>query len=169
MNDTSTLVLALGEVMQRKGWMFACAESCTGGLLSAAVTSMAGSSLWFERGFVTYSNAAKMEQLGVSPGTLERHGAVSEETATEMAAGVLAAAQTAHLAVSTTGIAGPGGATPGKPVGMVCFGIAQRTEQGVVTHAVTRIFEGDRQQVRAASVEFALAQALAFLDAGPTT
>src|SRR3546814_1040443 len=128
--------------------MFACAESCTGGLLAAAMTETPGSSLWFDRGFVTYSNAAKVEQLRVSVDTLERFGAVSEETAMEMAAGVLSATDLAHLAISTTGIAGPDGGTPGKPVGMVCFGFARRTSQGVVTRAMTRIFEGDRAQIR---------------------
>src|SRR3546814_12017357 len=92
--------------------MFACAESCTGGLLAAAMTETPGSSLWFDRGFVTYSNAAKVEQLRVSVDTLERFGAVSEETAMEMAAGVLSATDLAHLAISTTGIAGPDGGTP---------------------------------------------------------
>ncbi|NYT58286.1 nicotinamide-nucleotide amidohydrolase family protein [Alcaligenaceae bacterium] len=150
----------LGRLLIERGWMFACAESCTGGLLSAAMTDTPGSSGWFDRGFVTYSNQAKIEQLGVSVDTLERFGAVSEETAMEMAAGVLAATRLAQLAISTTGIAGPGGGTPGKPVGMVCFGFAQRAGQGVVTRAVTKVFEGDRTQVRNASVEFALKTAL---------
>ncbi len=154
----------LGEFMQRKGWMMACAESCTGGLLAATLTDMPGSSLWFDRGFVTYSNAAKMQHLGVHPDTLERFGAVSEETAMEMAAGVLAACESAHFAVSTTGIAGPGGATPGKPVGMVCFGFATRTQAGWTTRAETHVFEGDRQAVRLASVRFALQRAMQVLN-----
>jgi nicotinamide-nucleotide amidase len=165
MTSHDALIFApqLGNALRERGWMFACAESCTGGLLAAAMTETPGSSLWFDRGFVTYSNAAKMQHLHVSADTLERFGAVSEETAMEMASGVLTVSRDAHLAISTTGIAGPDGATPGKPVGMVCFGFAQRTSQGVVTRAVTRVFEGDRQQVRHAAVSFALASALAFM------
>ena len=150
----------LGNLLVEQGWMFSCAESCTGGLLAAAMTDTPGSSAWFDRGFVTYSNAAKMEQLGVAANTLEHFGAVSEETAMEMAAGVLANASLSQLAIATTGIAGPGGGTPGKPVGMVCFGFAQRVGKGIVTRAATKIFEGDRTQVRAASVEFALKTAI---------
>ena len=151
---------ALGDVLLDLGWMMGCAESCTGGLLAGAITSMAGSSQWFERGFVTYSNAAKVQNLRVNEATLERFGAVSEETAMEMAAGVLMAARDAQFAISTTGIAGPGGATAGKPVGMVCFGFAQRVDDGFSTRAVTRIFEGDRGQVRESSVLFALINAI---------
>lgn len=162
-NDPITDARILGRLLIDKGWMFACAESCTGGLLAAAMTDIPGSSQWFDRGFVTYSNAAKVEQLLVNTDTLERFGAVSEETAMEMAAGVLTVAQPAHLAISTTGIAGPDGGTPGKPVGMVCFGFAQRTAQGIVTRAMTKIFEGDRQQIRRAAVAFALDAAVGFI------
>lgn len=162
----STVIHAeeLGQRLLRRNWMLGCAESCTGGLLSAAVTDIPGASQWFDRGFVTYSNAAKMEQLRVGQDTLERFGAVSEETAMEMAAGVLSISRKVGFAISTTGIAGPDGATPGKPVGMVCFGFAQRAGEGLVTRAATRIFEGDRQQVRAASVAFALEMALTFIE-----
>lgn len=160
--DTGKLARALGERLIDKGWMFACAESCTGGLLAAAMTETPGSSQWFDRGIVTYSNAAKQELLGVHADTLERFGAVSEETAMEMAAGLLAGAPQSDYAVSTTGIAGPDGATPGKPVGMVCFGFATRAGQGVVTRAETRVFPGDRQAVRAAAVAFALSTAVEF-------
>src|SRR5690554_2807086 len=152
----------LGQLLLTRGWMFACAESCTGGLLAAAMTQTPGSSQWFDRGFVTYSNAAKRELLGVHADTLERFGAVSEETAMEMAAGVLTGAPQSDFAVSTTGIAGPDGATPGKPVGMVCFGFATRTDEGVVTRAETRVFQGNRREVRAAAVAFALSTALEF-------
>ncbi|HLU19522.1 MAG TPA: nicotinamide-nucleotide amidohydrolase family protein [Pusillimonas sp.] len=157
MSQTQTVALArqLGILLVDRGWMLACAESCTGGMLSAAITDVAGSSQWFDRGFVTYSNAAKSEQLRVGIDTLERFGAVSEETAMEMAAGALDASH-AQVAVSTTGIAGPGGAVPGKPVGMVCFGFAQRSGQGITTRAVTKVFEGDRAQVRTQAVAFAL-------------
>ncbi|NYT64041.1 nicotinamide-nucleotide amidohydrolase family protein [Alcaligenaceae bacterium] len=161
---TSPHAPVLGQLLLDKGWMFACAESCTGGLLAVAMTDTPGSSRWFDRGFVTYSNAAKLEQLLVKADTLERFGAVSEETAMEMAAGVLTASQPAHLAISTTGIAGPGGGTPGKPVGMVCFGFAQRTSQGVTTRAVTKIFDGDRSQIRSAAVAFALVTAIDFIE-----
>ena len=164
MSDTRTIAAQrLGHLLSDRDWMLACAESCTGGLLSAAVTDVAGSSQWFERGFVTYSNAAKMEQLRVGADTLERFGAVSEETAMEMAGGALEASH-ADFAVATTGIAGPGGAVPGKPVGMVCFGFAQRSGQGITTRAMTRVFEGDRAQVRAAAVEFALNTAIELIE-----
>lgn len=161
MSTDTTLEAAqqLGKLLFDRNWMLACAESCTGGLLSAAITDVAGSSQWFERGFVTYSNAAKVEQLRVGVDTLERFGAVSEETAMEMAGGVLDASR-AHFAVSTTGIAGPGGAVPGKPVGMVCFGFAQLSGQGITTRAVTKVFEGDRAQVRSQAVTFALLTAM---------
>ena len=117
--------------------MLGSAESCTGGLLAGAFTAVAGSSDWFERGFVTYSNQAKVDELDVSPDALNHFGAVSEPVALEMATGVLLAAPAAHVAVSTTGIAGPGGATPGKPVGMVCFGFAMRNGDGISSRAVT--------------------------------
>lgn len=146
----------LGAALQRRGWLMGTAESCTGGLLAGAITSVAGSSEWFERGFVTYSNAAKMAEISVSADTLERHGAVSEATALEMANGVLLVTPDAHIAVSTTGIAGPGGATPGKPVGMVCFGFAKRGADGITSRAMTEVFPGDRAQVRQASVVYAL-------------
>lgn len=165
MNTADTLVLAraLGDRLVERGWMFACAESCTGGLLAAAMTAIPGSSEYFERGLVTYSNDAKQELLDVHADTLERYGAVSEETAMEMAAGTLANVPQCRFAVSTTGIAGPDGATPGKPVGMVCFGFATRTGEGVTTRAETRVFPGDRQAVRAAAVAFSLSMALELL------
>ncbi len=150
----------LGQELQRQGWMIATAESCTGGLLGGAITAVAGSSAWFERGYVTYSNAAKSEDLGVTPEALETHGAVSEQVAMEMANGVLLQCPAAHVAVSVTGIAGPGGGTTGKPVGMVCFGFATRVGEGIATRAATQVFDGDRQQVRLASVNFALRGAL---------
>ncbi|ARP93741.1 CinA family protein [Bordetella genomosp. 13] len=146
----------VGEALVEKGWMVGTAESCTGGLLAGAITSVAGSSEWFERGYVTYSNAAKVSELEVSEATLDHFGAVSEPVAQEMANGVLLAVGSAHVAVSTTGIAGPGGATPGKPVGMVCFGFAIRAGEGIATRAATHVFQGDRAQVRQAAVEFAL-------------
>ncbi|MEI2417028.1 CinA family protein [Orrella sp. JC864] len=149
-------VLTLADVLQARLWKIAVAESCTGGLLAASLTELPGSSAWFERGFVTYSNEAKIEQLGVAPQILAEHGAVSEQVARQMATGVLAAAQQANVAVSITGIAGPGGAVPGKPVGTVCFGFAQRGPDGLLVCASTRHFDGDRAAVRAASVQYVL-------------
>jgi nicotinamide-nucleotide amidase len=131
--------------------MLATAESCTGGWVAEAVTSVAGSSAWFERGYVTYSNTAKCENLGVSQRTLLRHGAVSEQTAREMARGALKYSR-ADIAVSITGIAGPGGAVPGKPVGTVCFAWAQ----GRKIHSETKRFSGGRSRVRRQSVVHAL-------------
>ena len=132
--------------------MLATAESCTGGLIAGAITDIAGSSEWFERGFVTYSDEAKVEMLGVREETIRAHGAVSEATAAEMAQGALANSK-ADFAVAVTGVAGPGGGTTEKPVGMVCFAWAR--ERGVET--ATRHFPGDRQAVRLASVAVALA------------
>jgi len=147
---------ALGAALAQHGWLVGSAESCTGGLIAAALTAVPGSSAWFDRGFATYSNQAKIDALGVQPHTLATHGAVSESVAREMAAGVLAAAPAVTLAVATTGIAGPGGATPDKPVGMVCFGFARREHYGCAAVAITRHFAGDRARVRRDSVCFAL-------------
>jgi len=130
----------------------ATAESCTGGMIAAALTEIAGSSDVVERGFVTYSNAAKTELLGVSPALIASHGAVSGEVAAAMAAGALAHAPV-ELAVSVTGIAGPGGATPGKPVGLVWLGLARR---GAEVRIERHVFPGDRAAVRHASVARAL-------------
>jgi nicotinamide-nucleotide amidase len=138
--------------------MLATAESCTGGLISAACTALAGSSLWFERGFVSYSNAAKTELLGVPAPLIETHGAVSEPVARAMAEGAIARSH-AQASVSVTGVAGPGGASPGKPVGTVWFGWHVAGQ----THSEARHFAGDRAQVRAATVQHALTRLLALL------
>lgn len=140
------------DAARAKGVRIATAESCTGGLLAAALTALPGSSRVFERGFVTYSNEAKIEMLGVGRATLEAHGAVSEAVAAEMAAGALSRSR-AQLAVAVTGIAGPGGSEH-KPEGRVCFGIA--TPDGLRTGTVEFGPLG-RDRVRAASVERALA------------
>jgi nicotinamide-nucleotide amidase len=162
-NDTRALATQLGQLLlTRQGWL-ATAESCTGGLLSGAVTAIPGSSGWFDQGWVTYSNRAKHVQLGVARETLDTFGAVSEEVARQMAAGVLAMAPLATLALTTTGVAGPGGGTANKPVGLVWFGFAQRAPSGVIVHAVSQIFEGDRDAVRDASVAFSLRSACALL------
>jgi len=160
----TTLVTTLGDVLVARGWMLVTAESCTGGLLAAAMTAVAGSSRWFERGFITYSNAAKTAHLGVRLETLGHAGAVSEACAREMALGALNSTPTAQLALSTTGIAGPGGATPGKPVGTVCFGFALRHARGVVnTYTQTQHFDGNRTQIRQAAVIHALRSAIQHL------
>jgi nicotinamide-nucleotide amidase len=144
------------DALRRRGWRLATAESCTGGMIAAALTEVPGASDVVDRGFVTYSNAAKTEMLGVRPATLEAHGAVSEEVAAEMAEGALARAQ-AEIAVSVTGIAGPGGSDH-KPEGRVCFGLAHGGR--VLTE--TREFGAlGRSEVRAAALRHALAMLLA--------
>ena len=152
--SAATLHLAtrLGVLLEARGWRVSTAESCTGGLVAGAITDIAGSSGWFERGFVTYSNAAKTEMLGVRLETLAVRGAVSEETAREMAAGALAQSS-ADVAVAVTGIAGPSGGSPQKPVGLVCF--AWEPRRGAA-RSLTRQFPGDRAAVREAAVVTAL-------------
>lgn len=154
-----TLAHEVGDALRRRGWLAATAESCTGGLVAGAITGIAGSSAWFERGFVTYSNEAKQEALGVPAAVLAAHGAVSEPTARAMAEGALAHSR-ADVAVAVTGIAGPGGATPGKPVGTVCFAWAAR---GTGTRVATFHFAGDRAAVREGAVEAALRGLLALV------
>lgn len=147
----------LGRLSENRGVVCTTVESCTAGGLSYAITAVAGSSSWFDRGFVTYTNEAKEELVGVSHATLAAHGAVSEETAREMAAGALRHAQKAWISASITGIAGPGGAVPGKPVGTVCFGFARRADDGMITvESVTEHFEGNRETVRLRSILRAL-------------
>ena len=152
------LVLELAAALRARGWRMATAESCTGGLVAAACTALAGSSDWFERGFVTYSNAAKVESLGVDAALIEAHGAVSAEVARAMAAGVLAHSP-ADLAVAVTGIAGPGGAVPGKPVGTVWLALARR-DAGEPSAERLQL-DGDRATVRRDTVARALAALLA--------
>ena len=150
---------ALGELLLERGEFVVTAESCTGGLIAGALTSVVGSSRWFDRGWVTYTNRAKAQQLGVAEQTLGDFGAVSEQVVRQMAAGALAMSADAALAMAVTGIAGPGGGSPDKPVGLVWFGFARRTADDVVVVATHQVFDGDRQQVRQATVEFALAYA----------
>ena len=150
-DDIRALAARLGERALASRVMLATAESCTGGLVAGAITDIAGSSAWFERGFVTYSNRAKMEELGVDPDIIARHGAVSGETAKAMAQGARAASG-AQWAVAVTGIAGPAGGSPDKPVGTVWF--AWAGPRGVET--LHRRLEGDRAAVRTASVAIAL-------------
>jgi nicotinamide-nucleotide amidase len=156
----NVLAKKLGRALRANKALLVTAESCTGGWAAQAVTAIAGSSAWFERGFVTYSNAAKEELLGVRKRTLQRHGAVSEPTAREMALGALARSR-GTVALAITGVAGPGGGRPGKPVGTVCFGWAMR---GGGAWTDTRRFRGDRRAVRRQSVEHALRGVLERLD-----
>ena len=152
MNDIDTLVGQLANALTARGWTMATAESCTGGLIAGACTEVSGSSDWFERGFVTYSNAAKTDLLGVPADLIAAHGAVSEPVARAMAAGALAHAPV-QVAVAVTGVAGPSGGSADKPVGTVWLGWA--TPQGVFTER--QRFDGDRAAVRRATVAHALA------------
>ncbi len=151
----------LADLLQKRCWILATAESCTGGMIAAACTDLAGSSAWFERGFVTYSNAAKSELLGVDAALIAKHGAVSEPVARAMAAGAVAHSQ-AQVAVSVTGVAGPSGGSVDKPVGTVWFGFAL---PGAVTTEVMH-FAGDRAAVRSATVQHALARLIALMATG---
>jgi nicotinamide-nucleotide amidase len=160
--ELTALSQRVGAALQKSGVTLATAESCTGGWIAEVVTQTAGSSNWFDCGFVTYSNQAKVQLLGVSPKTLVKHGAVSEETAAAMALGALAHCG-AGIVLSVTGIAGPGGGSDDKPVGSVCFGWASRDQ---LAQTDTRFFTGDRASVRRQSVVFALEGLLKQLAAG---
>jgi nicotinamide-nucleotide amidase len=169
MNPLVDIEELAAELLQR-GWMLATAESCTGGMIAARCTDLAGSSQWFERGFVSYSNDAKHDMLGVPTELIEKHGAVSEVAAQAMAIGALNHSK-AQVAVAVTGIAGPGGATPGKPVGTVCFAWALPSDAGPTLGAETAWvktgschFEGDRAAVRLATLQHAMAQLLTLLN-----
>ena len=170
-------VLALAAALRARGWRMASAESCTGGLVAAACTAVAGSSDWFEHGIVSYSNAAKTELLGVDATLIAQHGAVSEAVARAMAAGALHRARV-QIAVAVTGIAGPGGAVPGKPVGTVWLAVAWSTtgDEGTgagtgdaasVPQLTTELLQlqGDRAAVREQSVRAALRALLAAVGA----
>lgn len=157
--DVLALVGAIGEALRARNERLATAESCTGGLVAAACTSVAGSSDWFERGFVTYSNEAKSESLGVPLSLIAAHGAVSEAVVRAMAEGALAHSK-AQWALAVTGIAGPGGAVPGKPVGTVWLALAHRAQ---VRSAERLQFDGDRTAVREQTVQRALQQLRAAL------
>jgi nicotinamide-nucleotide amidase len=152
-DHTMTEVGQLAELLRARGWLLATAESCTGGLIAAACTAVAGSSDWFDRGFVTYSNASKTKMLGVPAALIEAHGAVSQEVALAMAQGALAQSS-AQLAVAVTGVAGPGGGSPEKPVGTVWVATAG---VGAPGHAECFLFAGDRASVRMQTVTSGLA------------
>jgi nicotinamide-nucleotide amidase len=151
-------VLRLAQALRDKGWMLATAESCTGGLIAAACTDIAGSSDWFERGFVTYSNQAKTDLLDVDAALIEAHGAVSEVVARAMAFGAVRHSR-AQVGIAVTGVAGPGGGSPDKPVGTVWFGFMV---DGLLASEMRR-FEGDRAAVRAATVQHALQRLIELL------
>lgn len=159
MNTILDLAARTGAALKARGLLLATAESCTGGGVSHAITEIAGSSEWFDCGFVTYSNASKTHLLNVPAALLAQFGAVSEEVAGAMAEGALANSS-AHVAVSTTGIAGPGGAVPGKPVGTVCFGWSV----GGKTVTERLVFSGDRQAVREQTVVRSLQGLLRLLE-----
>lgn len=154
------LAQQVGQTLAQRNWVAVTAESCTGGGVSTAITDIAGSSAWFDRAFVTYSNEAKQEMLGVSAETLDRFGAVSEQVVAEMATGALAHSH-GDIAVAISGIAGPGGGSEEKPVGTVCFGWADQTGKLKVE---TCLFDGDRQAVRQQAVEKALSGLIALMD-----
>lgn len=147
MDSIIDLATRAGIALKAKGLLLATAESCTGGGVAHAITEIAGSSEWFDCGFVTYSNASKTRLLGIPAAVIAQYGAVSEEVAAAMAEGALANSN-AHVSVSTTGIAGPGGAVPGKPVGTVCFGWTCNGK----TFTERLVFSGDRQAVREQTV-----------------
>ena len=157
--ELETLSEKLGECLRERRLSLVTAESCTGGWVAQTVTAVAGSSQWFERGFVTYSNSAKMEMLGVRPDTLERHGAVSEQTVREMAEGALAHSH-AQIAVAVSGIAGPGGGSLEKPVGTVCLAWAGT---GSATQTRRVQIPGNREAVRRQAVAAALQGILDYL------
>ena len=150
--ELNQLAAELGEKLRARGWMLATAESCTGGWVGQLITALPGSSHWYERGFITYANIAKQEMLGVPADTLERYGAVSEETASAMAAGALKHSH-AQATLAISGIAGPGGGTPQKPVGLVCYGWA--LADGTLLSSTCRL-DGDREEIRSRAVAAAL-------------
>jgi nicotinamide-nucleotide amidase len=151
-NDLLSLADQLSQQLRKRGHMLALAESCTGGWIAQSVTEIAGSSAWFDRGFVTYSNAAKIAMLGVRESTLQKYGAVSPQTASEMAAGALKFSD-ADVALAVTGIAGPGGGTAEKPAGLVFIAWQRR---GQSCRCLAQHFEGDRHAVRRQTVQKAL-------------
>jgi nicotinamide-nucleotide amidase len=150
--ELKQLATELGDRLKARDWMLATAESCTGGWVGQLVTAQPGSSSWYERGFITYANDAKIEMLGVPEATLAEHGAVSEETAMAMAAGALAHSH-AQAALAISGIAGPSGGTREKPVGLVCYGWA--LADGTLMSSTCRL-DGDRDEIRSRAVAAAM-------------
>jgi nicotinamide-nucleotide amidase len=161
--NTLDTAKALADLLLPQGWKIALAESCTGGLVCATLTQLPGSSDWFERGYITYSNEAKTECLGVPTELIESHGAVSEAVAKAMSEGAQGVAKV-KAAVSITGIAGPSGGSPEKPVGTVCFGWTIQNKGGdITTICDTQLFQGDRQAIREQAANFALTTLLKLL------
>ena len=159
MRDINELATLVGSVLKSQGLILATAESCTGGGVAQAITEIAGSSEWFDCGFITYSNVSKSDMLDVPEALIVRYGAVSDEVAQAMAEGALANSS-ATITLSTTGIAGPGGAVPGKPVGTICFAWAMAHR----TYSERLVFQGDRREVRQQTVAHSLAGLLRFLE-----
>ena len=164
-DELNQLAQQVGAALKAHGMLLATAESCTGGWVGEIVTSVAGSSHWYDRGFITYSNESKQEMLGVSASTLTEFGAVSEQTVREMATGALKRSR-AQITLAISGIAGPGGTTPGKPVGTVCMAWAVRNggDQSKTFH-----FEGDRTQVRGQAVVAALREVIQIIEGETVT
>ena len=158
-HDQESMELVVGSLLRSSDLTLALAESCTGGGVAYAVTEIAGSSAWFDCGFITYSNASKSELLGISPALIAQHGAVSQEIAAAMAEGAIANSD-AHIAISTTGIAGPQGAVPGKPVGTICFGWSMNGK----TITERKLLTGDRQSIRQQTIVIALQGLIRFLE-----
>lgn len=156
--NASDLTKTLAQMLLSRNWTVSLAESCTGGLVCATLTELAGSSEWFERGYITYSNEAKTECLDVPAELIESHGAVSEPVAKAMAEGARINSGS-NVAISITGVAGPSGGSAEKPVGTVCFGWATENQ----AHTKTMKFVGDRQMIRQQATEFALAELIALL------
>lgn len=163
--ELSQLAEQVGATLKARGILLATAESCTGGWVGEVVTSVAGSSHWYDRGFITYTNESKQEMLGVSAKTLSEFGAVSEQTVREMAAGALKHSR-AQITLAISGIAGPGGGTPNKPVGTVCMAWATRSGAG---RSETFHFQGDRTQVRRQAVAAALQGLLRIIESDTPT
>jgi nicotinamide-nucleotide amidase len=163
MNSLDT-VKTLAEILRSRNWKMAAAESCTGGLVCASLTELAGSSEWFERGYITYSNEAKTECLGVPADLIESHGAVSEQVAKAMAKGAQLNAGT-NAALSITGIAGPSGDSIEKPIGTVCFAWAIRSDAGEIRVLTkTMYFDGDRQSIRQQACDYVLSELAKLLE-----
>ena len=159
MKGSVAVIERLAKRLQSLNCTMSTAESCTGGMVAAKITNLAGSSAWFERGYVTYSNEAKQQDLNVNPQSLAQFGAVSEEVAGEMAYGCLTKSKT-NASLSVTGIAGPTGGSEHKPVGTVCFGWCINGE----IHTKTKLFEGDRAAIRIQACDYALKSLLLYID-----
>jgi len=162
-DELHSTIAQLAQALQQRGWMMATAESCTGGMIAAACTDLPGSSAWFDRGFVTYSNAAKTEMLGVPAELIAKHGAVSEEVVRAMAAGAISHSN-ALVSVAVSGVAGPGGGTPEKPVGTVWLGWS--FDKNIHTSQI--YFSGSRSSVRIQTTLYALKELITLIENSST-